>query len=122
MKKLSFLVIGAAVVAMSPAANAAVTITAGPSAVMPSENVQLDVDILPGDNILRGTTNQTNSTVLFRSSSDNLASPPQGQARIEPLSPGSFDGLNQLTFSFENGSTFTSAEINILASVSGTFT
>ena len=100
-------------------AHAAVIIQQSPSFVQPDEEVQLDTDLVPGDNTLRGTTNQTDSTVLFQSGSDNLASPPQGQARIEPLDT---DGLGQLTFSLENGGTFTSAEFNILAAIAGPIT
>ena len=103
-------------------AQAAVVIQQSPSFVMPPEEVQLDIDLAPGDDTLRGTTNQTNTKVVFQSMSDNLVASPQGQARIEPLAPGSSDGLNQLMFSLENGGTFTSAEFNILASVGGSVT
>jgi hypothetical protein len=96
-------------VAVVAPASAAVIVQPGASVVQPPENVQLNIDVRPGDNILRGTTNQTNSIVLFQSSTDNLVSSPQGQARIESL-----DGsLGALTFGLENGSTFTSAEFNI---------
>lgn len=90
-----------------------------PSAVQPPENVLLDTDIRPGDNELRGTTNQSRSTVVFRSSTDNLLSGPQGQANITTM-----DGsdLGSLVFRLEDLSTFTSAEFNILASQSGTVT
>jgi len=108
----------AAWMALAPSASAAVLIEAGPSVVQPSENVQLDVDITPGDAILRGTTNQTNSSVLFVAT-EPVLSPPQGQARIEALDG---DGLESLIFSLENGATFTEAEFNILASVAGPVT
>jgi hypothetical protein len=101
-------------------AYAAVVIEQSPSSVQPEENVQLDIDKVPGDKEVRGTTNQTNSTVLFTSTSDNLLASPQGQAKITPI--GSDDGLNNLTFGLEDLSTFTSAEFNILASAAGTVT
>lgn len=109
----------AAAIAFAPAATAAVVIKAGASVVQPSENVQLDTDLVPGDNQVRGTTNQTNSTVLFLSSTDNLASPPQGQARIVASGAGASDGLGALTFSLAGGGTFTAAEFNILAGLGG---
>lgn len=117
MKKAIWVGAAALAVAVSAPADAAVTITAGPSFVMPPENVQLDVDIMPGDNVVQGTTNQTQTLVKFISESDNLVSAPQGQAKITPL--GSLDGLNNLSFSLTNGGTFTSAEFNILADVGG---
>ncbi len=122
MKKVALLAASAACLALAPAASAAVVIQQSSSFVMPEENVQLDTDITPGDNILRGTTNQTSSTVVFRSTSDDLLSSPQGQAKIEPIGTGANDGLGNLSFSLENGSTFTSAEFNILASVGGMVT
>ncbi|WP_207912446.1 PEPxxWA-CTERM sorting domain-containing protein [Parafrankia sp. BMG5.11] len=122
MQKLSLLAASVASLCFANAANAAVEIKADPSFVQPEENVQLDTDLAPGDNVLRGTTNQTDSKVLFDSSTDNLAAPPQGQARIEPTGAGAEDGLGELTFSLENGGTFTSAEFNILASVGGLVT
>ena len=103
----------------SPVA-AAVVIEQSPSFVQPDENVQLDTDVTPGDNTIRGTTNQTKSKVVFTSMSDNLASAPQGQAEITPIGAGASDGLNNLTFRLENLSTFTQAEFNIIASVGGT--
>ncbi len=118
MKRITQFAAAAALLAVAAPSFAAVTIRSGASVVQPSENVQLNIDINPGDAILRGTTNQTNSIVLFRSSTDNLVSGPQGQARIEAIG----SSLDQLTFSLENGSTFTSAEFNILASVGGLVT
>jgi hypothetical protein len=108
----------AAMMALAPAASAAVLIEAGPDVVQPDETVQLDVDLVPGDAFLRGTTNQTSTAVLFEAG-EAILSPPQGQARIEPLDS---DGLNSLIFSLENGATFTEAEFNILASVAGPIT
>ena len=108
----------AALMAYAPSASAAVVIEAGPDVVQPDENVQLDVDVTPGDNVLRGTTNHTNSSVLFLAG-EPVLSPPQGQARIEPLDS---DGLESLIFSLESGATFLEAEFNILASVAGPVT
>ena len=109
----------AVVFSFASSADAAVTIRQDPSFVQPDENVQLDTDITPGDKVVRGTTNQTNSKVVFTSMSDNLESSPQGQAKITPIGAGSADGLNNLSFSLENLSTFTQAEFNILANVGG---
>jgi hypothetical protein len=108
----------AAMMALAPAASAAVLIDEGPNVVQPDETVQLDIDLVPGDAFLRGTTNQTNTVVLFEAG-EGIVAPPQGQARIEPLDA---DGLNSLIFSLENGGTFTEAEFNILASVAGPVT
>src|SRR5688572_21308523 len=91
----------AAMMALAPAASAAVLIEAGPDVVQPDETVQLDVDLDPGDAFLRGTTNQSSTVVLFEAG-EAILSPPQGQARIEPLDS---DGLNSLIFSLENGAT-----------------
>ena len=105
-------------IAMAVPAQATVTIEKSPSAVQPEENVQLDTDPIVGDNTLQGTTNQTGSTVVFTSSTDDLLAPPQGQARIEAV-----DGaLGALVFSLSDLATFTSAEFNILASVGGPVT
>lgn len=112
----------AIVLSVATSAHAAVVIKQDPSFVQPDENVQLDTDITPGDNVVRGTTNQTNSNVVFQSTSDALASAPQGQATITPIGTGSGDGLNNLSFTLENLSTFTSAEFNILADVGGMVT
>ena len=109
----------AVVLSFAASADAAVTIRQDPSFVQPDENVQLDTDITPGDNVVRGTTNQTNSKVVFTSSSDNLVTSPQGQATITPIGAGATPGLNNLTVSLENLSTFTQAEFNILADVGG---
>ena len=111
----------------SPAA-AAVQIVSTSSFVQPEENVQLDTDLVPGDKTIRGTTNQTKSTVVFTSMADALASAPQGQATITPIGADAGDGLDDLTFrlgdltSVATLSTFTSAEFNIIASVAGTVT
>ena len=112
----------AIVLSVATSAHAAVVIKQDPSFVQPDENVQLDTDITPGDNVVRGTTNQTNSKVVFTSMSDNLESAPQGQATITPIGDRSTDGLNNLVFRLENMSTFTSAEFNILADVGGDVT
>ena len=109
----------AGILAVSSPAAAAVVIEQSSSFVQPDENVQLDTDLVPGDNIIRGTTNQTNSKVVFTSTTDNLASAPQGQATITPIGPGASNGLGNLTFSLEKLSTFTQAEFNIIASVGG---
>ena len=112
------LVVTAGAFAIALPAYATVTIENSPSYVQPEENVQLDTDLIVGDNTLQGTTNQTGSTVVFTSSTDDLLAPPQGQARIEPV-----DGsLGALVFSLSDLSTFTSAEFNILASVGGPVT
>ncbi len=118
--KRTFLAVAAlsTFISASPA-TAAVVIQPSSSFVQPDENVQLDTDVTPGDNVVRGTTNQTNSKVVFTSSSDNLLSAPQGQATITPIGDGANPGLNNLVFSLENLSTFTSAEFNILADVGG---
>jgi hypothetical protein len=119
MKMIAKVVAAAALsVAVIAPTSAAVIVQPGASAVQPPENVQLNIDVRPGDNIVRGTTNQTNSIVLFQSSTDNLVSSPQGQARIESLD----SSLGALTFGLENGSTFTSAEFNILAATGGPIT
>ena len=125
----------AGILALSSPASAAVTITQTPSAVQPEENVQLDTDTTPGDNRIRGTTNQTNSKVLFTSTSDSLRSAPQGQAEITAIDASSIpftgtgafndatDGLDNLTFRLEDmGSTFLRAEFNIDASRDGNVT
>ena len=112
----------AIVLSVATSAHAAVVIKQDPSFVQPDENVQLDTDITLGDNVVRGTTNQTNSKVVFTSMSDNLESAPQGQATITPIGTRSGDGLNNLVFRLENMSTFTSAEFNILADVGGMVT
>ncbi len=112
----------AIVLSVATSAHAAVVIQQDPSFVQPDENVQLDTDITPGDNVVRGTTNQTNSNVVFQSTSDMLESTPQGQAKITAMGAGSVDGLNNLSFSLENMSTFTQAEFNILATVGGMVT
>ena len=112
----------AIVLSVATSAHAAVVIKQDPSFDQPDENVQLDTDITPGDTVVRGTTNQTNSKVVFQSTSDALESSPQGQAKITPIGTGSGDGLNNLSFSLENLSTFTSAEFNILADVGGMVT
>jgi hypothetical protein len=121
----------AGILALSSPAAAAVVIEQSSSFVQPDENVQLDTDATPGDNVVRGTTNQTNSKVVFTSTSDALASAPQGQATITPINSSSIpftgvgafndaaDGLDNLTFSLENLSTFTQAEFNIIATVGG---
>ena len=112
------LVATAGAIAMTVPAQATVTIEKSPSYVQPEENVQLDTDLIVGDNTLQGTTNQTGSTVVFTSSTDDLLAPPQGQARIEAV-----DGsLGALVFSLADLATFTSAEFNILASVGGPVT
>jgi hypothetical protein len=112
------LVVTAGAFAIALPAYATVTIENSPSYVQPEENVQLDTDLIVGDNTLQGTTNQTGSTVVFTSSTDDLLAPPQGQARIEPV-----DGsLGALVLSLSDLSTFTSAEFNILASVGGPVT
>lgn len=112
------LVATTSVIAMAVPAHATVTIEQSPSAVQPEENVQLNTDFVVGDNTLQGTTNQTGSTVVFTSSTDDLLAPPQGQARIEAV-----DGsLGALVFSLADLATFTSAEFNILASVGGPVT
>jgi hypothetical protein len=112
------LVATAGVIAMTAPAHATVTIEKSPSYVQPEENVQLDTDLIVGDNMLQGTTNQTGSTVVFTSSTDDLLAPPQGQARIEAV-----DGsLGALVFSLADLDTFTTAEFNILASVGGPVT
>ena len=112
------LVATAGAIAMAVPAQATVTIEKSPSYVQPEENVQLDTDLIVGDNTLHGTTNQTGSTLLFTSSTDDLLAPPQGQARIEAV-----DGsLGALVFSLADLATFTSAEFNILASVGGPVT
>lgn len=114
---LSLAVTGGAIAIAVPA-HATVTIEKSPSYVQPEETVQLDTDVVVGDNTLQGTTNQTGSTVVFTSSTDDLLAPPQGQARIEPV-----DGsLGALVFSLSDLATFTSAEFNILASVGGPVT
>ena len=118
MKVLSGGVAAAALMTLAPAASAAVLIETGPDVVQPDETVQLDVDLVEGDEFLRGTTNQTNTVVLFEAG-EGVLSPPQGQARIEPLDS---DGLNSLIFSLENGATFSEAEFNILADVAGPVT
>jgi hypothetical protein len=126
--------ITAGILAISSPASAAVTITQSPGAEQPEENVQLDTDTTPGDNVVRGTTNQTNSKVLFTSTSDSLRSAPQGQAEIEAINASSIpfigtgafndaaDGLDNLTFRLEDMSTFLEAEFNIDASRDGTVT
>ena len=115
MRNLSATAAVLALTVVPNAAQAAVTIEKSSSFVQPEENVQLDTDTTPGDNQLQGTTNQTDSKVVFTSSTDNLVAPPQGQARIEPL-----DGsLDQLTLSLLNNQTFTSAEFNILSDTGG---
>jgi hypothetical protein len=112
------LAVTAGAIAFAIPAHATVTIEKSPSYVQPEENVQLDTDLGVGDNILQGTPNQTGSTVVFTSSTDDLLAPPQGQARVEPV-----DGsLGALVFSLSDLSTFTSAEFNILASVGGPVT
>ena len=125
----------AGILALSLPASAAVTITQKPSAVQPEENVQLDTDVTPGDNVIRGTTNNTKSKVVFSSTSDSLASAPQGQAEIRAINANSIpysgpkafyndaaDGLDNLTFRLEDMSTFLTAEFNIDASRDGTVT
>ena len=127
----------AGILALSSPASAAVLITQTPSAVQPEENVQLDTDFTPGDNTVRGTTNQTKSKVLFTSTSDALRSAPQGQAEITAINASSTpfigtpkspafndadDGLDNLTFRLEDMSTFLTAEFNIDASRSGDVT
>ena len=125
----------AGILALSSPASAAVTITQTPSAVQPEENVQLDIDVTLGDNVVRGTTNNTNSKVVFTSTSDSLASAPQGQAEIRAINAssvsysgpnaffnGAADGLNNLTFTLQDMSTFLTAEFNIDASRDGTVT
>jgi hypothetical protein len=112
------LVVTAGAFAIALPAYATVTIENSPIYVQPEENVQLNTDLIVGDNTLQGTTNQTGSTVVFTSSTDDLLAPPHGQARIEPV-----DGsLAALVFSLSDLSTFTSAEFNILASVGGPVT
>lgn len=112
------LVATAGAIAMTVPAQATVTIEKSPSYVQPEENVQLDTDLIVGDNTLQGTTNQTGSTVVFTSSTDDLLAPPQGQARIEAV-----DGsLGALVFSLADLATFTSAEFIVLASVGGPVT
>ena len=118
-KILASATVTAGILAASSPAAAAVVIEQSSSFVQPDENVQLDTDIVPGDNTIRGTTNQTKSKVVFVSTTDALASSPQGQATITPIGDGASDGLNNLTFSLENSSTFTQAEFNIIASVGG---
>lgn len=122
MRKLVSFAAVAASLAVAPAAMAGVTIQAGPSFVQPSENVMLNVDLVPGDNVLRGTTNQTNSVVVFQSGTDNLVSPSQGQASIQAIGAGASDGLGQLAFSLQNGGTFSQAEFNVLAASAGGIT
>lgn len=126
----------AGILALSSPASAAVTITQKPSAVQPEENVQLDTDVKPGDNVVRGTTNTTKSMVVFTSTTDSLASAPQGQAEIRAIDarpaqiasdPTIFfndaaDGLDNLTFRLEDVSTFLTAEFNIDAIRDGTVT
>ena len=124
----------AGILALSSPASAAVTITQKPSAVQPEENVQLDTDVKPGDNVVRGTTNTTKSMVVFTSTKDSLASAPQGQAEIRAIDASSIpyigtgafndasDGLDNLTFRLEGTTTFLTAEFNIDASRDGTVT
>src|SRR6478672_6213573 len=99
MRKLIVLAAGVISLALTPAASAGVVIKASPSFVQPHENVLLDTDAAPGDKTLSGTTNQTDTSVLFQSSTDNVVSGPQGQAEITATGTGSSDGLGQLAFS-----------------------
>jgi hypothetical protein len=115
---LAAFALGASLAMSTPALAQNNQFVKSPSFVQPNENVLLDTDVTPGDNQLRGTLNQSNTKVLFRSSTDNLLSPPQGQATIVATD----NSLGSLVFSLEDLSTFTQAEFNILASTAGQVT
>jgi hypothetical protein len=67
---------------------------------------------------LFGTTNQTNTPVLFTSSTDILMSPPQGQAFL-----ASTDGsLQNLNIALNSGFGFTAFEFNVDSAVTGPVT
>ena len=104
------LILGAATTAMAMAAMpsaATIVIFQTPGAVQPAENV-LFQGAAPTGNTATGITNTSNTMVNFVGT-EALATPSNGQARIE----AGDGGLNQLSFGLDTGMGFKEVEFNI---------
>jgi hypothetical protein len=107
----SFVVAGAA-----PALADITVISTAPFPQNPPENVLLTAG--SSGATLLGVTNQTNTQVLFTSSTDILMSPPQGQAFLT-----STDGsLQNLNIALNSGFGFSAFEFNVNSAVTGPVT
>jgi hypothetical protein len=105
---------GASLAAFVTPAAAAVLITSGSTGQ--GETVQLNVDEVPDDNVVRGTTNQTNGILRFTGANDEvLVSTPQGQARID-TQDGTFTFLQ---INPEGNLGFSAIEFNIDSDANG---
>jgi hypothetical protein len=116
MKKLLAVSAFAVAAIASPAQSAHIIVTAPPGAGG-MENVLLDTDINPGDNIARGTLNQSrDQRIVFTLAPDEvLVSSPQGQAEIDSAD-GTFTTLN---FVPEGDFAFSTVSFNIDATNDG---
>ena len=108
---------GLSLLAASPALADIQVISSPPFPQNPPENVLLTAG--SSGTTLTGTTNQTNTSVVFTSSTDTLSSPPQGQAFLTSID----QQLNQLNISLANPNLgFTSFEFNLNSNVTGNVT
>jgi hypothetical protein len=115
MKALLF---GLAALAMSATAAMAdiVIFATPPYPPNPDENVLFDTGV--NGLVVTGTTNQTDSTVIF-TGQEQLVAPPNGQARIEAVDGAFTDLTIQLT---DAALGFTSFEFNLNAATGGVVT
>lgn len=115
MRKIALSILaGAAAIAMTAPASAAVTLFSSPGAVQPSENVLLNSGQM--GTTITGNTNQTNTSVTFRSlNGDVLTAPANGQARVTTTE--STPSLDNFSFALTGGQTFTSFEFNLFNSL-----
>ncbi|WP_372916734.1 PEPxxWA-CTERM sorting domain-containing protein [Sandarakinorhabdus sp.] len=107
MHKLLLAVSSAALAMAAVPAAATIQIFITPGAVQPAENIQFQGQAPTGNNAF-GVTNQTGRKVTFVGS-EPLATPSQGQARVEAAD----GGLSQLSFGLDTGFGFKEVEFNI---------
>jgi opacity protein-like surface antigen len=107
MHKLLLAVSSAALAMAAVPAAATIQIFITPGAVQPAENIQFQGQAPTGNNAF-GVTNQTGRKVTFVGN-EPLATPSQGQARVEAAD----GGLSQLSFGLDTGFGFKEVEFNI---------